>query len=92
MEHLFYATLAMNCLFVAAVYCALSPSRHSIVLLLAASVVWPFVNYPLGGHVLFVIDADHGFTASDLLTIAGITFAAIKYRRMRTSQSGHLDR
>jgi hypothetical protein len=51
--------------------------------LAVASVVWFFVNSPMEGSVLFVLSADHGVTAADLVGLAGLAIAAWRYHLWR---------
>ena len=57
-----------------------SPLWPAAVILL--SLLWLLVNKPLEGPVLVVVSRGHGITLSDLLTPAGVAFAAVLlYRR-----------
>ena len=42
-QHWFYAILAMNTLFAAAVWCAAVPTRIAVAALVIAAIIWPFV-------------------------------------------------
>ncbi|MFZ0832555.1 MAG: hypothetical protein WAM92_05625 [Mycobacterium sp.] len=79
-QQLFYAIVAMNSLFAAAVWCAVAPKRISIAALVITAIVWPFVNAPLEGHTLLAIGSEHGITVSDLLSVAAVLIAVAKLR------------
>ena len=77
---------------VALLYAALRPSRLASLVLAALSVVWPFVNGPLEGPVLWSFSRQHGLTLGDLLAPAGIVAAAIIWARTRARVSEPLAR
>lgn len=87
---LFYAVLAMQALFASATYCALSRTRHSIALLVIACLAWLLLNTPIEGDVLIIFTKRHGLTSADLLSFAGLGFAFMQYRRLRTVSSSSL--
>jgi len=60
------------------------PSLGSALLLAAVSALWlPVNNGELEGPILYKVSADHGLTASDLLTYAGFALAALAGWRRR---------
>lgn len=58
-----------------------SGRRRWPLLLLLGSLVWPLVNGPLEGPVLWVPIPGHGLTVSDLLTPIGVLAAVSRLRR-----------
>lgn len=84
-EALFYGVLCMNALFASLVWCGVAPSARSLTALVVCALVWPFLNGPLEGHLLWRITANHGVTVSDLLTVLALAFAAVKFRGLRVS-------
>jgi hypothetical protein len=82
-EQLFYGVVALNALFASLVWCVVAPHRVSLTALVVCAVVWPFVNGPLEGHILWRIDEQHGITVSDLLSVAALAVAAVKFRTLR---------
>ena len=84
--------LAVLLFMVGAGMCATSGSRVAAWLALGAAFVWPFVNRPLEGPVLFVIGHGHGLTASDLLAPAGVLLSLLAItRRLRGPQEKAVD-
>jgi hypothetical protein len=73
----------------AALLCRRDTSLWPAVLILLCG-VWLLVNKPLEGPVLVVVSHGHGITLSDLLTPAGMAFAAVLlYRRSRFRRGTH---
>ena len=77
MQHVaFYSLVTMCSLFAASTWCLARPHLLSSLAAAVASVLWVLFNGPLEGHVLYVVDAEHGLTASDLLSAVGVSIAA----------------
>lgn len=64
--------------------------RHWIpaVGLLACAVLWPFVNHPLEGPVLWVLSPSHGLVLSDLLVPLGVLIAGVRLYLLRRGTRG----
>ena len=53
--------------------------RGWAVALVVLSLGWPLVNSPLEGPTLLELDRQHGITAGDLVSVAGIAVAAWRW-------------
>jgi hypothetical protein len=79
----------MNALFSSVAWCAAKPNRWSILAVLTFALLWPFVNGPLEGNILVVLDSTNGITVSDLFSVLAVMIALIQAIRLRrTVRSG----
>lgn len=88
MTQLFYSIAAMNALFSSVAWCAAKPNGWSILAVLTFALIWPFVNGPLEGDVLVVLDRTHGITVSDFLSVLAVVIALIQALRLRRAVRG----
>lgn len=85
-EGLFYAVLALNALFAAGVWCVVKPNVRSLVALVGCALVWPFVNGPLEGHILWTIAPQRGITVSDVVSVLALVVATVNVRELRSKR------
>lgn len=83
----FYAVVALNALFASGVVCVLRPSVRSVAALVFFAILWPLINGPLEGHILWSFDSQHGVTASDILSVVAVAVATVKYRQLRSQRN-----
>ena len=83
MNQLFYSILAMNALFSSIAWCAAKPDRWSILAVLTFALIWPFVNGPLEGNILLILNSTNGITVSDSLSVLAVVIALIQAMRIR---------
>jgi hypothetical protein len=90
-HQLFLAVVALNGLFASMAWCLARTNWASMFSVLFFAIFWPFVDKPLGGRVVYVIDETNGITEGDFLSVlavlllAGLAYA--KYRRARSTDS-----
>jgi hypothetical protein len=93
----FYSFISVAFLFSASTLCLSHPSTRSVYAVLAAAIAWTFLSWPLEGRVLFQVTPDHGFTESDILSVAALGIAirgaliVIHHRRHMESEQGSPD-
>jgi hypothetical protein len=86
LEVLLVAYLVLAALTGCLAVAAARPARLWSVGVLVLAVLWPLVNHPLEGPILWKVAPGHGLTLSDLLAPAGfITGAWLLSRASRTS-------
>ncbi|OZC75164.1 hypothetical protein CH251_10280 [Rhodococcus sp. 06-462-5] len=79
----FHALVLMNAVFASAAWCLAKPSWPAAISLVASSILWLFLNAPIEGAVLYVVDANRGLTESDFITVAGVILAGVTVARVR---------
>lgn len=80
----FHSVVLLILLMVCGAWSLARPSRPAAGVLALLSVLWLLFNAPLEGRVLWVLDADHGFTESDVLVICGLALSALAVYRCRS--------
>lgn len=78
----FHALVVLCALFAAGTYCLLRTTWPSVLTLAVVSTAWLFLNGPLEGSVLVAVTLHHGLTESDLLSLGGLTIAAMGATRL----------
>jgi hypothetical protein len=90
-HQLFLAVVALNGLFASMAWCLAKTNWASMVSVLFFAVLWPFVDKPLGGRLVYVISETNGITEGDFLSVlavllvAGLAYA--QYNRARRADS-----
>ena len=86
-HQLFRAIVVLNALFASLAWCLARTNWASLISVVAFACLWPFVDKPLGGRVVYVIDATNGITTGDFISlfavIAAAVLAAMQFRRRR---------
>lgn len=62
--------------------------RPGALLLALLSVGWLFSGHGLEGWVLWSLSATHGFTASNMVSVAGLALAVWRFRENAPPQAG----
>ena len=90
---LFYNIAVMNALFASLAWCAAKPNRASILAVILFACIWPFVNGPMEGHILLVLNRHDAITVSDTFSLVAIIVAAVQGIRLTraTRSSAHSD-
>ncbi len=90
-HQLFLAVVALNGLFASVAWCLAATNLASMASVLFFAILWPFVDKPLGGRVVYVINETDGITEGDFLSVlavllvAGLAYA--KYMRAPRTDS-----
>ena len=89
-HELFRAVVALNALFASLAWCLARPNVASMLSVVTFAVIWPFVDKPLGGRVVHVLDDSNGITTGDFLTVLALGIVAFQANRQfrRTQQKG----
>ena len=80
-HELFRAIVVLNALFASLAWCLARPNTASMLSVVVFAVIWPFVDKPLGGRAILVVNESDGMTTGDLLTVAAIGIVAIQATR-----------
>ena len=83
-HQLFTAIVTLKALFASLAWCLARPNWASMLSVLVFATIWPFVDKPLGGRVVHVLNETDGITTGDFLSVlAGVVVAFQALRTFR---------
>ena len=86
-HQLFTAIVTLNALFASLAWCLARPNWASMLSVLVFATIWPFVDKPLGGRVVHVLNETDGITTGDFLSVlAGVVVAFQAWRTFRAGK------
>lgn len=77
-EQLFRSIVVLNALFASAAWCLARPTWASMLSTVVFAAIWPLVDKPLGGRVLFVLTETAGITSGNLLSVIAVVIVAVQ--------------
>ena len=80
-HQLFGAIVALNALFASLAWFLARPSLPAMLSVLAFAILWPFVDKPLGGRTILIVDDENGVTTGDLLSVLAVAIVAFLLAR-----------
>ena len=80
-HELFRAIVVLNALFASLAWCLARPNMASILSVVTFSLLWPFVDKPLGGRTVHVVSETSGITTGDFLTVFALGIVALQVAR-----------
>jgi len=90
-HQLFRAIVVLNALFASLAWCLARPNWASMLSVVTFAVLWPFVDKPLGGRTIHLLNESDGVTTGDLLTVLALGIVAFQagrqLRRMRRKKA-----
>jgi hypothetical protein len=90
-HRLFLAIVALNALFASVAWCLAKTNWVSMFSVVVFAVIWPFVDKPLGGRLVYEISETNGVTEGDFLSVLAVllvaALAASRYRNARRAEA-----
>lgn len=80
-QELFRSVVTLNALFASIAWCLARPNWASMAATVGLAVLWPFVDRPLNGRLLLVVNDDIGVTQADLISVFAVVVVAIQVAR-----------